>query len=181
MNFKQQYKKILSEAIEKRQRASKPHVNDAFGAVVDHNASAGIDPNTNPQSTIDRAWRIVHNARSQGHEGMSVNEKGQIVSVNTETDWLGREPLVTHNVIRATSRPFYSGEGKHRWSTTGHNRPDAMYGVGDVDISRIPPEGPITSPVTDAASKTPQPTPMYIPQARQSRGNNFPLRATGMS
>ena len=180
MNFKQQYKKILSEAIEKRQRASEPHVNDAFGAVVDHNASAGIDPNTNPQTTIDRAWGIVQNARSQGHQGMSVNEKGQIVSVKTETDWLGRGSLVYHDVIRATSRPFYSRKGEHIWNAAGHNRPD-VYGAHDVDISRLPSEEPITSPVTDATPKTPQPTPMYIPRARKSEGNNFPLRATGMS
>ena len=121
MNLKEYYIKILTEAISKD-----PHVDQHFGAIVDHNAGAGIDPASNVNDTIAKAQKIVKAAVSGGHHGLSVNSKGQIISTSITRDWVGRGDTVRNEVVRATSKPFTSVDDHHHWYRNKSNAPDGM-------------------------------------------------------
>ena len=135
--IKEHYKNILTEAISKD-----PHVDNHFGAIVDHNAGAGIDPTSNANDTIAKAQQIVNAAASGGHHGLSVNSKGQIISTSITKDWTGRGDMVKAEVVRATSKPFASVDGNHHWFRSESNAPE---GMGEY-LGGRPYEGRIYSP-----------------------------------
>ena len=146
MNLKEYYKQILSEAM-----TLGPHVDDVFGKVVDHNSSAGIDPNANHEETIARAQDIVRTAKANGHQGMSINEKGQIVKVTEVDDWLGRGTHTQHEVIRAYTKPFYSDpDGTHQWNTSGSNAGNYM-GQGHINAQAL--NSPLPQPKQTAVTR----------------------------
>jgi len=137
MNLKEYYKQILRESVSKD-----PHVDNHFGAIVDHNAGAGIDPASNANATITKAQKIVNAAASGGHHGLSVNSKGQIISTSIIKDWTGRGDMVKAEVVRATSKPFASVDGNHHWFRSESNAPE---GMGEY-LGGRPYEGRIYSP-----------------------------------
>jgi hypothetical protein len=150
MNLKEYYKQILSEAM-----TLGPHVDDVFGKVVDHNASAGIDPNANHEETIARARDIVRTANANGHQGMSINEKGQIVKVTEMGDLFGRGTQTSSEVIRATTKPFHSNDGTHIWSSSESNARDYM-GQGHINAQAL--NSPLPTPKQSVVTRPPNAT-----------------------